>query len=258
MNRVLVIGPSHAGIFQGCVDNYFRHSSSPSFDVVGVHGCAFYSKNSIAYLKDKHIKFCNVEIGSIQCSWFSKIEGFYESNQTVDLSAYDAILLLDPLFLSAAFFRNQLVSKSYICSAVHPSLRNRLMNKYLDGFHVISRRQFLECYLSIRPQNLLMFEYIQSECLSDKAYLIPHVLPPVRFSECEYGLYNTGEQQLISDFALEKYKIKSLSMPDDAVVLTDTGAACLEGYHLPHPDVHHASPLYYKKILDSFLKGNRV
>ena len=254
MNNMLVIGSSHAGFFKRCVEKYFSYSGAPSFDVIAVHGLAFYTNDSIEILANKNIRFHDVNVDQIDCKWYTNIKEFRKQrNSSINPCDYEAIFLLDPLFLGAQVFREKLLLRNYICSSIDIKFRKHLMDRFPGNFHLISRAQFLECYKHFMVVNLKLLQYFYNESIADKVYLVPHVLPPLRHELFEWGAYNIGEQMLISEFALKEFSIKTLPSPEDAIVETENGFTCLEEYHEPHPDPHHATPLYYKRILDAFL-----
>ena len=101
-NRVLVVAPSHGGVFLRSV-NSFHAPENVVFDVASIHGAA-YTSEGLASASNGRLKLWPVLVDGIEHKWFTVKAGSAE----IDLTSYMGVLFLDPLFISGGFMRHRL------------------------------------------------------------------------------------------------------------------------------------------------------
>ena len=263
MKKILTITSSLGVFFKKFSSSYNKnHNDLLRIDTISTHGGAFWNRNSIECQDDGVMIFKDGQYGScdeVYCQWKSDIANIYSAEKEMHLSIvnYDHIILLDGLFVSRDAYKMRTLSKGYICGVIGTKeLRDHLIRLHeSEGkpFYLISSALYWEIYSQLLKLNVKLFDYFAKLGISSKVIVVPHVIPPERISSPLHRLYNLYEQEFLSKKIKQEFGIESLDLLPSTYRATGMGIACIDKYHQPQPDPHHASPEYYSEVCSSFL-----
>lgn len=264
MKKVLVISSSLGAFFKQFSTSYSKtNGDRVCLDTISAHGAAFWQGDSIECSENGVINFKNGIGGArnekIPYTWRADFEVNSSTNEGISLSIldYDHVFFLDGTFVSRHAYRRELVDHGYVCSAIGtPELRKKLFDHYKSIGRkncLISSALCWGVYKQLLQLNIKLFSFLRDLGISDRAIIVPHVIPPQRTSFDLYRLYNLYEQQFLAKKIKQEFGILSLDIPSSTYQKCGEGISCLDEYHQPAPDHHHASPKWYSVTCSSFL-----
>jgi hypothetical protein len=241
--RVLVIGPSHAGAFQSLLSEGFALPGI-EFSVYGIHGAAYRNADFVA-LEAGKLALKNVTAEGTAFRWFSN----QACEAPIDLRDFGAVFLLEPLFLSAGYFKDKMwEQKKGICPFFLSGLQKWLPGSEVTDYVPISSSLWLTVYKEWRPGSIKLIESLRALDKSIPIVVFPPVNPPARLAPGAYAYYYLREQLFLGSYLSETFDLAFFLQPRCTL---DEALCTLDAYHRPAPDPHHPTSAYYQLLLQS-------
>ncbi len=243
-SRVLVIGPSLVAAVMNLMNSRYR-LEHVKLDIFGIHGPAFTTSNLIESSGTTlHLKDVNAE--GRQQSWFSSIPNCRE----IEISNYDGVFFLDPLFILGGFMRWRLWQQGEgICLEFLNQEIDERKRELPNSFRPISSAEWLSIYTEWRQGTMKVLQVLRSAAPAMPLILLPPANPPRRLNPGIYPQYNMAEQAFLGTHLEKLFEIKYRLQPKSTL---DENLCTLDRFHESAPDPHHPSPDYYREIFDEF------
>lgn len=237
-----MIGPSHAGVL-----NKFLQSSRGfehvSFTVFAIHGEAFRASDCVTVEND-HIVFKDTWMDASLRKWYGS-----GSRRVIELNEYQAVLLLEPLFLGSSMrrlYESALVTCPLFLEGAETIFGRAQVNEALKRGLLISSSQWWEIRRASRPGSLNTLESLRSISPEIPILLVPPVNPPARQNPGIYSYYVRAAQDFVGRVLERTYGARFALQPLSTL---DEKLRTVDAYHEAAPDPHHPTLAYYDVVM---------